>query len=251
MARHTIPAIKPDEKHDLRFTLSPPARGKLLNGGKYSAHVQHKETLDEKAVIRDLSETLAPRVKEPLVAFFVNSISDYIADCLKRGYHLNLGGVTIGLSITGGFESANDRFDPARHQLNVVVLPRNKLKDATAYLNPVNATETVNPQFDDAWSIDDAGEQDHGNLRTGANGFANGKSFADKDRTQIDRLWLETPAGDFVAELTIEYCSATRMTFGVPPEIAQGEYVLVARRMNPDGKSYANARYGVTVLSDT
>ena len=247
MGKHYQKPIKPSEKSELRFVLSPPPKGKLLSGGKYSAHVEHAQTLGEEAVIAELADSIQPPLQKEFVALVIHRLSNYVAGRLKRGYHLSFGGFNIGYSITGGFDAANAPFDPAKHKLNVVVSPRNCLKDSAAYMSPVNATRTIDPEITDVWCHSASGEQIFDKLHPGEDGFANGLSFADEDKPKVDRLWLETPDGKTAIELTIIRCDATRMSFAVPDGIAAGDYVLVAQRMNPDRRSFARARYKVRI----
>ena len=247
MGKHYQKPVKPNEKSELRFILSPPPKGKLASGGKYSAHVEHDQTLGEEAVIGELADSIQPPLQKEFVALVIHRLSNYVADRLKRGYHLSFGGFNIGYSITGGFDAANAPFDPAKHKLNVVVSPRNCLKDSAAYMSPVNATQTIDPDITDVWCHSASGEQMFDKLHPGEDGFANGLAFADEDKPKVDRLWLETPDGKTAVELTIIRCDATRMNFAVPDGIAAGDYVLVAQRMNPDRRSFARARHKVRI----
>lgn len=247
MGRHYQKPVKPGEKSELRFVLSPPPKGKLLSSGRYSAHVEHDQTLGEEAVIEELANSIQPPLQKEFVALVIHRLSNYVAGRLKRGYHLSFGGFNIGYSITGGFDAANAPFDPAKHKLNVIVSPRNCLKDSAAYMSPVNVTQTIDPKITDVWCLSASGEHIFDNLHPGEEGFANGLAFADADKPQIDRLWLETPDGKTAIEMTIIRCDATRMTFAVPDGIAVGDYILVAQRMNPDLRSFARARHKVRV----
>ena len=247
MGRHYQKPIKPSEKSELRFVLSPPPKGKLMNSGKYSAHVEHDQTLGEETVIAELADSIQPPLQKEFVALVIHRLSNYVADRLKRGYHLSFGGFNIGYSITGGFDAANSPFDFTKHKLNVVVSPRNCLKDSAAYMSPVNATQTINPEITDVWCHSASGEQIFDMLRSGEDGFANGLALADEDKPRVNRLWLETPEGKTAVELTIKSCDATRMTFAVPDGIAAGYYILVAQRMNPDRRSFARARHMVRI----
>ena len=227
--------------------MSPPSKDKLASGGKYSAHVEHDQAIGEEAVIGELADSIQPPLQKEFVSLVIHRLSNYVADRLKRGYHLSFGGFNIGYSITGGFDAANAPFDPAKHKLNVVVSPRNCLKDSAAYMSPVNATQTVNPEITDVWCLSESGDLIFDMLHSGEDGFANGFAFAEGDKPKVDRLWLETPDGKTAIELTIKSCDVTRMTFAVPDGIAAGDYVLVAQRMNPDRRSFARARHKVRI----
>ena len=107
-----------------------------MTSGKYSAHVEHDQTLDEESIIEELADSIQPSLQKEFVALVVHRLSSYIANRLKRGYHLSFCGFNIGYSTTGGFDAANSPFDPLKHKLNVIVSPRNRLKDSAAYMTP-------------------------------------------------------------------------------------------------------------------
>ena len=248
MVKHERPKIKDEFKHGLQYVLVP-TRTKLSEGKEcYSARVRHNENLDETRIIKDLEDRC--KVQGPLAEYIVKSINAIIIENLQRGNQVTFGGFTVGLSIRGGFAAANDGFDPERNAVEVVVSPRNDLKDATAYLRPENATETVNPKFDVAIT-EGAKHGEQNKLRCGVRCEANGSEFAgaDKDATRVDRLWLESEDGRFAAEAEILSLDGSRLDFKINTDLTPGRYMLVARRKNKGGKSFALARHKVEIVA--
>ena len=248
MVKHERPKIKDEFKHGLQYVLVP-TRTKLSEGKEcYSARVRHNENLDETRIIKDLEDRC--KVQGPLAEYIVKSINAIIIENLQRGNQVTFGGFTVGLSIRGGFAAANDGFDPERNAVEVVVSPRNDLKDATAYLRPENATETVNPKFEVA-NVVGAGHGDLDKLRCRVPCRVNGSDLAGpgKDDPKIDRLWLENATGKFAAEAEVALCDATRINFRIDADLAPGCYTLVARRKNKGGKSSAIARHKVEIVA--
>lgn len=49
MGKNYQKPVKPNEKSELWFILSPPPKGKLASGGKYSAHVEHDRRTSARA----------------------------------------------------------------------------------------------------------------------------------------------------------------------------------------------------------
>ena len=77
MGKHYQKPIKSSEKSELRFILSPPPKDKLLSSGKYSAHVEHDQTLGEEAVIRDLADSIQPLLQKEFVVLVIQCLSNY------------------------------------------------------------------------------------------------------------------------------------------------------------------------------
>ena len=76
MGKHYQKPIKPSEKSELRFVLSPPPKDKLASSGRYSAHVEHDQTLGEEAVIRELADSIQPPLQKEFVALVVHRLSN-------------------------------------------------------------------------------------------------------------------------------------------------------------------------------
>ena len=246
--RHEKPKIKEELKHGLKYVLVQ-TRTKLSEGmACYSARVRHNEKLDERQIVSELEGRC--KVSGSLAEYIVKSIDAIIVENLQRGNQVTFGGFTIGLSIRGGFDAANDTFDPKRNAVEVVVSPRNDLKDATAYIRPENVTDTVNPKFEGVVT-EDANPGEQNRLRCGVRCLANGSDFAGSDEgdPKVDRLWLETVEGKFAAEAEILSLDATRLDFKVDANLVPGSYWLMARRKNADGRSSALARQKVEIVA--
>ena len=173
----------------------------------------------------------------------VQQISDYLVSRIRKGYQVTFGGFTVGLSIRGKFDAMNAEFDPKKNKIEVVVSPRNELKDAVAYLKPVNETDTSRPELS---AITHDGVT-MGTIAVGKVCQLNGKEFSEDGKGMVDAVWLEDASGRTVAEATIIKYDATRMDLRFDGEIAAGPYQIVLRRMNADGKSCALARLKVEV----
>ena len=74
MGKHYQKPVKPNEKSELRFILSPPPKGKLASGGKFSAHVEHDQTLGEEAVIGELADSIQPPLQKEFVALVIHRL---------------------------------------------------------------------------------------------------------------------------------------------------------------------------------
>ena len=135
-------------------------------------------------------------------------------------------------------------FDPAKNKVEVVVSPRYELKDAAAYLKPVNETKTSRPELT-AITYDGV---TLGTIAVGKVCHLNGTEFIEDGKRMVDAVWLEDASGKTVAEATIIKYDAGRMDLRFDGEIAPGPYRIVLRRMNADGKSYALARLKVEVV---
>ena len=239
---HRVPQVKDVYKREVAFSLVPSSFGKKDKVRSYSARLRHNQVLDEETVVSEMCEEF--NLPKNRVVQQVQQISDYLVSRIRKGYQVTFGGFTVGLSISGKFDAMNAEFDPEKNKIEVVVSPRYELKDAVAYLKPVNETKTSRPEL---FAVTYDGVT-LGTIAVGKVCYLNGTEFMEDGKKMVDGVWLEDASGKTVAEATIIKYSATRMDLRFDGEIAAGPYQIVLRRMNADGKSYALARLKVEVV---
>ena len=239
---HYVPRVKDWDKREVSFSLVPSNLGKKGKVCSYSARLTHNQVLDEDAVVSEMCEEF--NLPKNRVVQNLQQISDYLVSRIKKGYQVTFGGFTVGLSISGKFDAMNAEFDPEKNKIEVVVSPRYELKDAVAYLKPVNETKTSRPELS-AITYDGV---TLGTIAVGKVCHLNGTEFCENGKEMVDAVWLEDASGKIVAEATIISYSATRMELRFDGEITTGPYRIVLRRMNADGKSYALARLKVEMV---
>ena len=240
--QHRAPRVKDVYKREVAFTLVPSNLGKKGRTCSYSARLTHNQVLDEDRVVSEMCEEF--NLPKNRVVQQIQQISDYLVSRIKKGYQVTFGGFTVGLSISGKFDSMNAEFDLSKNKVEVVVSPRYELKDAAAYLKPVNETKTSRPELS-AITYDGV---TLGTIAIGKVCRLNGTEFTESGKRMVDGVWLEDASGKTAAEATIVKCDAGRMDLRFDDEIAPGPYRIVLRRMNADGKSYALARLKVEVV---
>ena len=241
---HYAPRVKDVYKREFGFTLVPSCFGKDGKKRTYSARPKHNQILDEDAVVSEMCEEF--NLPKNRVVQQIQQISDYLVSRIRKGYQVTFGGFTVGLSISGKFDAMNAEFDPAKNKIEVVVSPRYELKDAVAYLKPIN--ETPNTSRPELTAITYDGVT-LGTIAVGKVCYLNGTEFIEDGKRMVDAVWLEDASGKTVAGATIIKYDATRMDLRFDGEIAAGPYQLVLRRMNADGKTYALARLKVEVVA--
>ena len=239
---HYVPRVKDVHKREVSFSLVPSNLGRRGKACSYSARLKHNQVLDEEAVVSEMCEEF--NLPKNRVVQNLQQISDYLVSRIRKGYQVTFGGFTVGLSISGKFDAMNAEFDPEKNKVEVVVSPRYELKDAVAYLKPVNETHTSRPELT-AITYDGV---TLGTIAVGKVCHLNGTEFTEDGKEMVDAVWLEDASGKTAAEATIISYSATRMELRFDGEIAAGPYQVVLRRMNADGKSYALARLKVEVV---
>ena len=239
---HRAPQVKDVYKREIGFALIPSPLGKKGKTRSYTARLRHNQVLDEETVVSEMCEEF--NLPKNRVVQQIQQISDYLVARIRKGYQVTFGGFTVGLSISGNFDAMNAEFDPEKNKVEVVVSPRYELKDAVAYLKPVNETKTSRPELTaitwDGVTL--------GTIAVGKVCHLNGTEFIEDGKKLVDAVWLEDSSGKTAAEATIISYSASRMELCFDGEIAAGPYRIVLRRMNADGKSYALARLKVEVV---
>ena len=244
---HYVPHVKDVYKREVAFSLVPSNLGKKGKSCSYSARLTHNQVLDEDRVVSEMCEEF--NLPKNRVVQQIQQISDYLVSRIRKGYQVTFGGITVGLSISGKFDAMNAEFDPEKNKIEVVVSPRYELKDAVAYLKPVNETNTSRPQLEVVACEGVKFVRGENRIAAGRVCHLNGTEFAEGKRGMVDGVWLEDASGELVAEATIIKYDVSRMDLRFDASITPGSYQLVLRRMNAGGKSYALARLKVEVVA--
>ena len=213
---HYVPRVKDVEKREIAFTVAPSHFGKKGKSRSYLARLTHNQVLDEETVVSEMCEEF--NLPKNRVVQQIQQISDYLVARIRKGYQVTFGGFTVGLAISGNFDAMNAEFDPGKNKIEVVVSPRYELKDAVAYLKPVNETKTSRPELT-AITYDGV---KLGTIAVGTVCHLNGTEFIEDGKKMVDAVWLEDASGKTAAEATVISYTATRMELRFDGEIAQG-----------------------------
>ena len=194
----------------------------------YRASVQTNGTVGRD----ELAKRLAERTKQSaaLWRYFLDALSDELAEQLLAGYRVNLGQLTTGFAIRGSFMSEDEAFDPARHQLVATVRTLDPLKGAMSAVRPENVTLGL------ACSV--AAVMDAVTKRlseiTGTNRvLIQGQKLGISPDNPDEGVWLADPkTGETVASATVERSDSQTIdcVFSEPPE--PGVYTLVVACRN-------------------
>lgn len=243
---HRSPQVRDVEKQQIGFVLVPSSFGKGEGSYNYSARLTHNQVMDEDAVVLDMCEEF--HLPKHQVMQEIQRLSDYLVSRIRRGYQVTFGGFTVGLAISGKFDAMNAEFDLERNKIEVVVSPRYELKDAVAYLKPVNDTKTLRPEIHSInW---DGVPKIKGEMviAPGKVCRLNGVDLLGPEGVAGSSVYLEDASGRFVAPLTYIEGDVMRIDFRLDAAIKPGSYRLVFRCMNAGRKSYVLARCNVRVV---
>ena len=94
-----------------------------LSGGKaaYAARMRHMGVIRGEQLFKEFGEYMA--MNPTLAKNLVNGLGGYIRQQLLHGYKLDFGVFKVGLTIRGGFDAANDKFDPEKNTVCVSLTP--------------------------------------------------------------------------------------------------------------------------------
>ena len=194
----------------------------------YTAHVQTNGTVGRD----ELAKRLAKRTKQDasLWRYFLDALSDEIAEQLVAGYRINLGQLTTGFAIRGPFMSEDEAFDLERHQLIVTVRTLDPLKSALSAVSPENVTLGLSCTV---FSVMDAVTKRLSEI-TGTNRvLIQGQKLAISADNPDEGVWLiDSKTGETVATATVERSDSQTVdcVFTEPPE--PGVYTLVVSCRN-------------------
>ena len=194
----------------------------------YRASVQTNGTIGRD----ELARRLAERTKQSasLWRYFLDALSDELAEQLLAGYRVNLGQLTTGFAIRGAFMSEDEAFDPARHQLVATVRTLDPLKGAMSAVRPENVTLGLTCSVA---AVMDAVTKRLSEI-TGTNRvLIQGQKLGVSPDNPDEGVWLADPkTGETVATATVERSDSQTIdcVFAEPPE--PGVYTLVVACRN-------------------
>ena len=194
----------------------------------YRASVQTNGTIGRD----ELAKRLAERTKQSasLWRYFLDALSDELAEQLLADYRVNLGQLTTGFAIRGAFMSEDEAFDPARHQLVATVRTLDPLKGAMSAVRPENVTLGLTCSVA---AVMDAVTKRLSEI-TGTNRvLIQGQKLGISPDNPDEGVWLaDSKTGDIVATATVERSDSQTIdcVFSEPPE--PGVYTLVVACRN-------------------
>ena len=111
----------------------------------YAAHVEITGSADESTIAQRIIEQGSTVTSADILAVLEDTIKACEA-LLLEGYSVNLGGlVRLQPSIKGVFNGPNDKFDPARHKIDVGATPGQRVRDKVRAEAKVKKDETILP----------------------------------------------------------------------------------------------------------
>lgn len=219
-----------------------------LSGSKatYAARIQHMDVVRGEALYKEIAQYLA--INPTLAEGLVNGIGGFIEEKLRHGYKLDFGVFKVGLTLRGGFDSANDVFKPKRNNVCVSLSPGVKLKKAVSELRPENLTDATYPVIHTVRSLKNGSRRSviicHETC--GANGKFPNVGF----RGDGDGVWIETPEGVRIADAKILSFDATRIDFVFESDVPSGKYRFVVGFHEGDGAAVVTDEIPVKVVSN-
>ena len=197
-----------------------------LSGGKaaYSARMRHMDVIRGERLFKEFGEYMA--MNPTLAKNLVNGFGGYIKQQLLHGYKLDFGVFKAGLTIRGGFDAANDKFDPEKNMVCVSLTPSVELKKAVAKMKPENLTDLQVPIMDSAFCGKYIDQLGLGKLVCRVECGMNGEFPVSQFTGDDDGVWLEDGGGKRVAKAKILSVSGTRLAFIINEDVPVGRYRL-------------------------
>ena len=190
----------------------------------------------------ELANLMAKRTRQDAATwrYFLDVLADEIDRQLLDGTRIKLGRLLTGFAIRGTFKSENERFDPEKHQLVVMVRMLDPLREYMAAVVPQNdLSSQLTCIFGSAMDeVTKRPSEVTGTNRLLIQGLRLGISPDNPD----EGVWLANPkTGEIVATATVE-CSDSQTVdcvFTEPPE--PGTYTLVIACRNGERETLAPA----------
>ncbi|MCC2545929.1 DUF4469 domain-containing protein [Hymenobacter sp. BT175] len=193
----------------------------------YRGQVQHNTSVSIEDIMRKISRPGSTVTAAEGLAFW-EELSQAVVAEVQAGNRVVSDLFVVGLGLTGTFDSAQDAFDAARHQLRVRVSPGLRLRKAEQGLSVEQVrADTVQPQPDQLHDFSSDTTNDR--LTKGGTARLTGErlKFDDTDVTQ--GLFLVATDGTETYLTRLLTNKPSELLFMVPATLANGQYRLVVR----------------------
>jgi hypothetical protein len=195
----------------------------------YTARVQSGRTVGQDEIIATMAKMNASVSRQETLVV-LDLMKDVITDILLAGNRAATDLFNVGVSLGGGFETAEDEYSGDRHAVNVRISPAAGLKKAvahTARFERIRSDEPL-PKVDRVY---DHGTQSvNSSVSPGQTAEIKGVNldFDHSDEAQ-GVFFVNADTNAAVPAQVIHNASGTRVAFRVP-SLVQGSYSLVLRR---------------------
>ena len=212
---------------NIAFSLTRVAKA-LSKKPAYRAVVQTNTVLGHE----ELAKRMAERTKQDAAywKYIIDVLSNEIEAQLLAGNRVNLGRFAMFLAIRGVFDSEDEEFNPAKHKLAAIMLPRKGLREAMDAVVPENVTAGISCVV---YSVMDAVTKRSSEI-TGTNlVLIQGKRLGISLDNPDEGVWLADPkTNEVVASARVERSDSQTIdcVFAEPP--AAGTYTLVVSCRN-------------------
>ena len=212
---------------NIAFSLTRVAKA-LSKKPAYRAVVQTNTVLGHE----ELAKRMAERTKQDAAywKYIIDVLSNEIEAQLLAGNRVNLGRLAMFLAIRGVFDSEDEEFNPAKHKLAAIMLPRKGLREAMDAVVPENVTAGISCVV---YSVMDAVTKRSSEI-TGTNlVLIQGKRLGISLDNPDEGVWLADPkTNEVVASARVERSDSQTIdcVFAEPP--AAGMYTLVVSCRN-------------------
>ena len=165
---------------------------------KWRGRIQNTGTVAEQQYYK-LVGTAANRSPAD-VEYVLKCASETRRQLLRQGYYVTIGNVSYYPVLGGGFDKPDAAFNPKVNKLEVVAVPRSALKKCLSGVTPVNLVETPMPVIQAAMDKETGKE---GEVIVGHTVYVAGRNLALDSTRSDETAWLETLAGEKVADGTV------------------------------------------------
>ena len=138
--------LKGKNKMTVNYTLSSLKNAHLSDTTSYIGQITHNRVLSAD----EICQRYAAKFNLPIATarLHLDCLIEYIASEVAVGNRMNFTGFTVSLKMSGRFPRGNERYNPNRNPVRVVLTPGKVLAEAVKSLTPVNATKCAHPKID-------------------------------------------------------------------------------------------------------
>ena len=204
--------------------------------GRYTARVLKNSSADLDT-IADYIVTRGTYLQKPAIIAVLSTLITVAERLLAQGTKIKLDGlVEMVPKIQGKFSGCRDKFDPARHKLNINVNTLRKAKKHFRYYAELSKTETVLPQPYPCRFLDNATGRENETITPNRLGILRGfKMSFDPNKTEEGIFVIDTTTQQETRIYNLAQNKPSQLIFYVPDFEYNCVYIEVRKRFTKNG----------------
>lgn len=233
---HVILRYMEDDKNSIQYALVPSFLKKRGSAkvSSYTARVKVNSTFGDEDLIREMANASGAKVE--YLHYLESLRQSLIADAIKSGRRVSVGGMAIVPTIRGAFKTIDGEFDPSVNKLLVTGFTYGELQDVLKDVVPVNQEKGGSPLLN---RIHEDDQEEDEVIVGAADLHLTGRDLGPDATAEDEGVWLaDLKTDERVAVAALKDANLVEVVCSFAQLPPSGRYRLVVATRSGLGREY-------------